>query len=74
MKQNRTPIEQMFNVDNEDYVSKSALKAKAVQLNQTLMYFFRELFYADPYHQVFKKVPEAELAPLRTMAILRKGR
>jgi hypothetical protein len=73
MKKNRSVVEQMFNVGDESFVSRPALKARIVRQDSIIQYLYEELFFADPYHSAFKGMPESYMAPLRTKAIVRKA-
>ena len=72
MEKQPTVIEQMFNVKDERWVSKDVLMKRVVMQDGIIRHLFEELFFADPYHSTFRGMPEKDMAPLRTRAILRK--
>jgi len=63
----------VFNVKSFEYVSKNQLAAHVLHKRLIEEYLLEELFYADPNHPVFLKVPERGMSALRTKTIIRHG-
>jgi hypothetical protein len=70
---NRTALETIFNVDDEEHITRSRLKDRVLMQDKIVRYLTEELFYADPYHPSFREMSEGEKAGLRTMTIIRRG-
>jgi hypothetical protein len=74
VKNRKEAVCRIMHIEDEDHVSRSSLLEKVVEMDKAIWRLYRELFFADPYHKYFDLMPDEIMNPLRTAAILRKGK